>query len=190
MNRQQAEAFLLLNFPGKTINDAFLDMCKLFLTPLNDYIRANVRHNEYTVASVAVLGKGKTVSLENYPRNSVQDVALRACLVAIKYPNWTSQYIAGRRNLDGAPETGEPITIGIVLTIIVALAPVVLPFLLSLVQSFLASGEKQEELEQKAAQEKRNQDLKAKESRQKMLIVGGLGLLVLVGGIFIARRMV
>lgn len=191
MNRQQAEIFLGGLFPGKQIQDAVMDLTKMFTNQLNDFIRKIVKDKNFDTFKFNMFGKKGTVDMESYPKNNAAEVLFRTLIVANEYPNATANYIVGRRSLDSTlkSETGEPITIMIVIGIIVALAPVVFPFVVDLVNSFIDGDNKKKKIEAETREKAVAEETIRLQNEQKtktVMVIAGVVVVSVIG--FIAYR--
>lgn len=196
MDSRQARQILAVAFPGQPLDKAFLNLTALFITPLNQMIARVSQDKNLEVENIKVGGKNYRVDMVRYPKNKPADVAVRAIGLTILYPNAVANYAASR-GLDEspmkAPETGEPITILIVVGIIATLGPVVFPFIVDLVNSFLNNDAKQKKAEADAvtAQAEIEAETKAKKDKQTQQIIGVVVVaVVLVIGVVAYRRLI
>ncbi len=194
MNAALAQQLMRSAFPAASLEKSFLDMVATFNQPLNDYIASLSKEFAFTVAELRIGSKAYKFRVDRYPKNNPAEVAIRAFAVARKYPNGTADYLAklGSRSLD-KPETGEPITIAIVLTIIAAVGPIVLPFIVDMVTTFLNDQTAKEEAAKEAEveQQKVKAAAKAKADDFKIKLIVGVAVSVAVVavGVVAVRRL-
>ncbi len=186
MNKNEATAYLSIMFPGQPADKAALEMVKLFMTPLNSFVAAISNSKNFSLWTAP---NGKKISVSSYPKNNPAEVAIRAVACCTKYPQASLAYAQSRKldAIDVDSETGEPITIMLVIGIIVALAPVILPLVMGLVDSFIKGDAANKATESKAATDAAK--IAADEKKTKMIAMVAGGVLVAVIIVIAVRRL-
>jgi hypothetical protein len=165
---------------GSNVKDAALSATRFFLRDFNALISYIAKNYAKEIKSPWVTQKfKKNVRLDEYNRQSPPEVLARVLLILQKYPNAAANWAAGKRRLD---ESGEPITIAVVLgglaTALTILGPIILPMIQDVIANVTGETEKREKAEVALAEKK---------SENKMIFAAVAGVVIIVGGVVLFR---
>jgi hypothetical protein len=185
---------------GTDLESAFLNMMKQFLKPFNEVVALTVKRTGFKKKTETVGGKKYTIDFTKYPKDKPAEVGARFLLLIVNKPVEVGQAVwdifnpFNKKNFDeNVPEDKrhfEPISMTVIVGVLVALIPVLLPKIIELIGSITEAGtasdqKKTAEAEKALEQEKTKQQA---QKNQTIMIGAAVGGVAVVGLLLYATR--
>jgi hypothetical protein len=169
---------------GSDLKSGAINAVRQWLTPLNAVVKRTANKVKKQTVEVPKEWGGKSgeyISLVNYNKTSPVETLIRVMLLLHYYPMTFQSQVASYRFLDSQEsETGEPITLAIIIggiaLALTQLGPIIVPMVTKVISDVTNSGKEAEEKAAKA------ETKKAEAQSKKMFAIAAAATIVVILG--------